>query len=576
MKKIELLAPVKKPEDIETIKDLDIKGVYVYHNYFLKNGFDKIKLFYDAAKSAGFEFYINFKHSISEKELNDTKKIITYLQLSPIDGVMINAYAMLELLKVPFLPFKVIIDSGLNVHNLATIEFIDSFITPEKIALTEEVYLKNISKIEKYSKYKFAVNSDNLPWCIEDIKKASSIDMVTIKGDFDTAKKLHNGIKLIRNIIDNPAEYKDKKLPFKQPKTTAYESNHFLGRFISEEGKEFSFRGNIKKYDWDFKGARLAKNIDLASLNLPKLNLKLKSIDQINALKQFIKKYNFNPVNSIEYGEILSTTDLAKNSFNSVMEKVKSFCLEYQIKLELSTPKILLERDFDRVYEHVLVCKKDLAPSSIIVNNVGFWWNMINDNDFSDVDLEIGQGMNLLSSMSIMCLANQHKVSAVDLSVFTSMKNLKYCMPKIVDKIPTRKLTVGGNIRVQSSGLCPLNKDPVVLSRLSCSAPCQRGEYAVFDPDLQKFFPIAVDGFCRMHMFKNQVLDIFKYVPKLEMIGVNEFCIDFNSLPAKLVPILLTRFINAQIDPQSYKPDINFIDNIYGIEQFFEGNGWKE
>lgn len=575
MRKIELLAPIKNIEDVEMIKNLGLKGVYVYHNYFLENGLSLIKDFHKTVKDAGMEFYVNFKHSVSEKELNDTKKIITYLQLSPIDGVLINTYAMLELLKTPFLPFKIIIDSGLNVHNLASIEFIDSFITPERIALTEEVYLKNISKIEKYSDYNFAVNSDNLPWCIEDIKKSKSINMVILKGDFSSAKKLCNGIKLIQNIIENPKEYKDKKLPFKQPKATAYESNHFLGRFISEEGNEFSFRGNIKRYDWDFKGARISKDIDLKSLNLPKLNLKLKSIEQINALKQFIKKNDFNPINSIEYGEILSTTDLARSSFNCIMEKVKSFCLEYNIKLELSTPKILLERDFDRVYEHVLLCKNELEPSSIIINNVGFWWNMINDSDFSDVDLELGQGLNLLSSLSILCLANQYKVSAVDLSVFTSMKNLKYCIPKIIGKIPTRKLTVGGNIRVQSSGLCPLNKDPVVLSRLSCPAPCKKGDYAVFDPDLQKFFPIAVDGFCRMHMFKNQVLDIFKYVHKLEMMGVNEFCIDLNSLPAKLVPILLTRFINAQINPDGYKNDVNFLNDFYGIQEFFAGR-WQD
>lgn len=570
MKKIQILAPIKNIEDIVPFENMDVKGVYIYHEYFLQNGFEQIPLFHQKAQEADLEFYICFRHSLSEKDMNDARKIIAYLQLSPIDGVMINAYAFLDILKNPYLPFKVIIDAGMNLHNLAGIEFIGSFITPESITLTEEVYLKNISRIKKYTKYKFSINSDNLPWCVDDIKKSRAIGLVILKGDFDTTRKLLNGVALIRNIIDNPKEYKNKRLPFKQPKNTAYESNHFLGRFITEEGNEIAFRGNIKKFEWESKGVKFAKDLDLESLNLPKLNLKMKSLAQINALKQFILKNKFNPVTSIEYGEILSTKDLAKNSYNDIMEKVQLFCSEYNIKLLLSTPKYLLERDFDRVYEHVLLSKKQLKPASIVINNIGFWWNMINDSDFANTPLEIGQGLNLLSSLSILCLAKQHKISAIDLSTFKNIKNLKYCMPKIIGEIPTKKITVGGNVRIQSSGLCPLNKDPVVVSRLSCSAPCQRSYYAMFDPDAQRLFPIAVDGFCRMHMYKNQVLDIFKYVPDLRKLGINEFIIDFHSIPSKFVPILLTRFVNAQADPKNYKQDINFLDNKYDVKSHFK------
>ncbi|MDD3419601.1 MAG: hypothetical protein PHE78_03250, partial [Candidatus Gastranaerophilales bacterium] len=99
---------------------------------------------------------------------------------------------------------------------------------------------------------------------------------------------------------------------------------------------------------------------------------------------------------------------------------------------------------------------------------------------------------------------------------------------------------------------------------------CQRSYYAMFDPDAQRLFPIAVDGFCRMHMYKNQVLDIFKYVPELRKIGINEFIIDFHSIPSKFVPILLTRFINAQADPKNYKQDIHFLDNKYDVKSYFK------
>ena len=571
MKKIQILAPIKNQKDIFALKKTDIqklglKGVYIYHDYFLEEGFDKIHAFYDEIRELGIEFYINFKNSIDEKQMNDAKKILTFLQIAPVDGVLVNDYAFLSLLKTDHLPFKVIVDSGFNMHNLAGVEFVSYFITPESITLTEEVYLKNISKIKKYTNTKFSINSDNLPWCAEDIKKSNAINLIIIKGDFNNQKKLINGIELIRNIIDNPKNYCDKKLPFRQTKDNSYETNHFMGRFISEDGNEIAFKGNIKKFEWDAKPVKLNKDLEFNNLHLPNINLRLKSLAQINALKTFIQKYNYNPVTSIEYGEILSTNDLAKNSYNDIMEKVQIFCSQYDIKLLLSTPKFLLERDFDRVYEHLLLCKKQLNPYSIVINNIGFWWNIINDEDFDNTKIELGPGLNIKSSPSILCLLRQHTIDAIDLSAFEHIKNLKYGMSQIKDKIPIRKLTVGGNVRIQSSGLCPLNKDPVVVSRLSCTAPCQKSYYAMLDPEINKPFPFAVDGFCRMHMYKNQVLDIFKYVPKLQKIGINEFIIDFHSIPSKFVPILLKRFINAYTSSQNYKTDANFLTCQYGLE----------
>lgn len=571
MKKIQILAPIKNKENLVALKSIDrkklgLKGVYIYHDYFLKEGFDKIHAFYDVAQEMGLEFYINFKNSIDEKQMNDAKKILAFLQVAPVDGVLVNDYAFLSLLKTEHSPFKVIIDSGFNMHNLSGIEFVSSFMTAENITLTEEVYLKNISKIKKYTNTKFAINSDNLPWCAEDIKKSNAINLIIIKGDFATNKKLLNGIELIRNIIDNPQDYCGKKLPFKQTKDNSYETNHFMGRFISEDGNEISFKGNIKKFEWDAKPVKLNKEINFEKLKLPNINLRLKSLAQINALKSFIQKYKYNPITSIEYGEILSTNDLAKNSYNDIMEKVQLFCSQYDIKLLLSTPKFLLERDFDRVYEHLLLCKKQLNPYSIVINNIGFWWNIINDEDFKNTKIELGPGLNIKSSPSILCLLEQHSIDAIDFSAFEHIKNLEYGMNQIIDKIPIRKLTVGGNVRIQSSGLCPLNKDPVVVSRLSCPAPCQKSYYAMLDPEINKPFPFAVDGFCRMHMYKNQVLDIFKCVPKLQQKGINEFIIDFHSIPSKFVPILIKRFINAYTDNKNYKPDINFLTNQYGLE----------
>ncbi|MCK7527877.1 MAG: hypothetical protein MZV64_64855 [Ignavibacteriales bacterium] len=139
-----------------------------------------------------------------------------------------------------------------------------------------------------------------------------------------------------------------------------------------------------------------------------------------------MKKLKFNFVDSIEYGEIINTADLARWSFNKIIEKVKKDCLECDIKLKISAPIILNERDFDRVYEYVkLLCLQAPTPSSIILNNIGYWWNVINDDDFKNIPLEFGTGLNLLNSSSLLCLANYHSVSAVDLSNFSNIEDIK-------------------------------------------------------------------------------------------------------------------------------------------------------
>jgi hypothetical protein len=207
---------------------------------------------------------------------------------------------------------------------------------------------------------------------------------------------------------------------------------------------------------------------------------------------------------------------------------------------------ILIERDFDRVYEYVKnLCLTEPAPSSIIINNIGYFWAFVNDDELHRIPVEIGQGINLLNSMSIKCINNLHPIETVDFSEFDDIKNIKNCIKKIRNVIPGKKLTIAGNVRIPSLGLCPLNNDTAIVSRLSCKAPCHRGNYALKDPSLNKIFPFVVDGFCRMHMFKDYILHLYNYIPKLEEAGINEFVIDMSNLPARYVSILLTYFLNA-------------------------------
>ncbi|MFH0703160.1 MAG: hypothetical protein V2B14_06460 [bacterium] len=568
MKNPKILSPINCIQDMDLVAKTKCKSVYLYHSYFLEEkNYNLIFDYIEEAKKYDFEFFINFKSTINEIEVEKIKNFLDFLIKHPVSGILINSFNILshihiESIKSNKLPFKVFIDSGLNIHNLSGIEFVNWFYPIENINITEEIYLKNLMKIKKYTNFKLSIDTNNLPWIAEDILRKKTIETIIIKGDFKDSEEMIQGICSIEKILENPKIFKDQKLPFKHLGNSCYKSNHFLGEFLSSSGKDFKFTGNIQQFNWKFKGVRLKqKSVDITKI--PRLSLRLTSLEQFKYLKKYLKTLSFNPVYSIEYGEIINTFDLSKYSFNKILEKIKKDCLQYNIKLQLSTPKILIERDFDRVYEYVkLLCTKFPYPSSIIINNIGYWWTIINDTDFEKISVELGQGLNLLNSDSILSLVNQHPVLSVDLSNFTDINNIKFCIDKIKDKIPNKKLTIAGNIRISSSGLCPLNNDSAILSRLSCSAPCRHGNYAILDPTIGELFPIAVDGFCRMHLFKNQILDLFKYLNYFQNTGINEFVIDFSGLPAKLVPILLNRFLNS-LNCENYTSDPNFIINQY-------------
>jgi len=546
MKDILIVAPIKKPEDIESFLPFTkCRDFYVYYNKFLNNNFNYINDFIQAAHQNNSKIYINFKHDISEEDLTEIKKMIKFLKTTKIDGIFINNFAILEAIKIFSLPFRIIIDSYFDIHNLSGIDFVNTFHKVDEVIITEEVYLKNIAKIKKYTNLPLAIDSDNLPWCAEEIKKLKAIDSVVIKGKFNSSEEILEGIQLVEKILEKPKMFKNQKLPFKHLRKSVYKTNHFSGEMLSAQGKDFKFSRNIQKFDWEIKKTRFKKDIDYKKEENFKINLRLSSLEQFKPIKKFIQKLGFNPINSIEYGEILSTVDLAKSSFNEIIKDVKKFCYDQNIKLQLSTPRILIERDFDRVYEYVKnLCLEEPVPNSLIINNIGYFWAVINDPELSKIPIELGQGISLLNSMSINCLNNLHPINTVD---FTTFRNVEETIKKIKNTIETKKYTIAGSVRVPSLGLCPLNNDSAIISRLSCKAPCHKGEYALKDPSLKKIFPFTVDGFCRMHMFEDKILERFDEVDNLIKIGINEFVFDFSALPAKFIPIILTNFFNSRV-----------------------------
>lgn len=544
MKEIKIVSPIKKPEDIDLFaKETSCREYYVYYKKFLNNNFDYVNEFVESAKRNDCKIYINFKHDITEENLPEIKRMLKFLKTAGIDGIFINSFAILEAIKVFNLPFKVIVDSYFDIHNLSGIDFINNFHKIDEIIITEEIYMKNIAKIKKYTNLPLAIDTDNLPWCAEDIKKLKAIDKVVIKGKFANSEEILEAIELIEKILDKPKLFKNQKLPFKHVRKSIYQTNHFSGEMVSAQGKDFKFSRNIQTFEWDIKRPRITKDIDFSKNENFKINLRLSEQAQLKELEKYIKKIGTNPIYSIEYGEIVSTCDLSTSSYNEIIKKVKKFCQKHGIKFQLSTPRILIERDFDRVYEYnKQLLLESPEPDSLIINNIGFFWAIINDSEINHIPIEIGQGINLLNSMSIKCLNNLSQIDTIDFTSFTDLESAIQTVKKVKNIIPNRKYTIAGNIRVPSLGLCPLNNDSAIISRLSCKAPCHRGEFALKDPSLKKIFPFTCDGFCRMHMFEDTVLQDFSKTDTLVKAGFNELVFDFSALNAKYVPILLNKF----------------------------------
>ncbi len=544
MKDIVVVAPVKKPEDIELFSSrTKCRDYYVYYKKFLNDNFEYVNEFVETAKKFDCKIYINFKHDITEDNLPEIKRMLKFLKTAGIDGIFINSFAILEAIKVFKLPFKIIVDSYFDIHNLSGIDFINNFHKVDEVIITEEIYLKNIAKIKKYTKLPLAIDADNLPWCAEDIKKSGAVDKVVIKGKFATSDEILEGIELVENILAKPKIFKNHKLPFKHVRKSIYQTNHFTGDMVCAEGKDFKFSRNIRNFEWEIEQVAQPVNINFTKTDDLKINLRLSELAQIKELGKYIKKFGTNPIHSIEYGEILSTSDLSTSSFSEIITKVKKFCQKHDIKFQLSTPRILIERDFDRVYEYVKqLLLENPTPDSLIINNIGYFWAVINDDDINHIPVEIGQGINLLNSLSIKCLNNLAPISTIDFTSFSDMESAIRTIKKLKGVIPNKKYTIAGNIRVPALGLCPLNNDSAIISRLSCKAPCHKGGFALNDPSLKKIYPFTCDGFCRMHMFEDKILEDFDKVDTLKNAGVNEFVFDFSALNAKFVPILLNKF----------------------------------
>ena len=152
MHNISIISPIKTPEDIRNLaQNTNCSIFYVYYHKFLHNNFEKVQEYIDAAAECNAKIFINFKHNIAEDDLPQIIEFINYLKSTKINGIFVNSYAILEAIKSHEISFKVIIDSYFDIHNVAAIEFLNTFHKIDGLILTEEIYTKNIAKIKKYT-----------------------------------------------------------------------------------------------------------------------------------------------------------------------------------------------------------------------------------------------------------------------------------------------------------------------------------------------------------------------------------------------------------------------------------------
>ncbi len=71
-----------------------------------KGTFEYINEYIAAAKQTGSKIFVNFKHTITEEDVTVTKKFIEFLTTTEIDGIFVNSYGILEIIKTMDLPFR--------------------------------------------------------------------------------------------------------------------------------------------------------------------------------------------------------------------------------------------------------------------------------------------------------------------------------------------------------------------------------------------------------------------------------------------------------------------------------------
>lgn len=317
------------------------------------------------------------------------------------------------------------------------------------------------------------------------------------------------------------------------------EINHYKKTFKDENGLEVGFSGNIKPFE--FLPVKKVKSFyGHEKFFSHKISVRLFSLAQIQELKNFIVQNGYNPFYSLEFGEIVSTSDLYKKNIYEILKEVFDFCEHYNINFEYSTPKTLIDRDFERVYNDAKNFCLKYPPKSIIVNNYNFLKKILTDVDMKNFKIEAGYGLLLDEDFQNEKQSYLKNLSAINLSPIKSMPAIQKFIQQTKGVEIEKKYTVSGCVKVQSRGICPLNDELPTISRISCKAPCHNNFYAIEIKG--KLYPFVTDGFCGVHLFENEIEILNKNYRCLSEIGINVFTIDCTAINQSFLQDLFLAF----------------------------------
>ena len=564
-----LIVPIHKEEMIAPAKAEGADILYVdYKNFVKNNRFSKPQLirYIKVAHGLSIPIYLSFGAAIFEEDLPAITNIIDQLSTINIDGIMVNDFSVMEIIKHKKhkdLKFNIHLDSGLNLHNIAGCEMLKKW-KAKSINITEEIYLKNVTRIKKYTNKTICININEAMWLLN-YAVNWGIDLFKIDGTYEDLsricllisflKEIISDIKLNRGFDNLKVEQVLNLMDHSKPRRH-YRTDHFTRKIKDFSGNDFEFTGNIKIFNWDeTKFIHPETTIDYSNIDKKstRLRLRLTKIEHLSVIEKYINTTGSNFIDIIEYGDIISPSDLAKHSYTNIISKVKQFCKQYNMNLYLTTPKTLIERDIERVADTMkYLCYREPQPQGLVLNNFGLWRTVSNSRKLKDLNIELGYGLNIFNSKAVRLFESTCPVRGFNVPNYLEYNDIKGMLDNI--KIPDRSFIVLGSSKLDTSGLCPLNNDLAIVSRLQCRAPCQKASYAIVDPFTNDMLPMVLDGFCRFHLAQSYIEDHLQNIDQLIDIGITDFTLDFSALPAEMIPPLLDRYCIALLSPEIYQP----------------------
>ncbi|RAI15841.1 MAG: hypothetical protein DKM22_01435 [Candidatus Melainabacteria bacterium] len=269
---------------------------------------------------------------------------------------------------------------------------------------------------------------------------------------------------------------------------------------------------NTKILDFSDEDRNNFRNFDF------KTNFRISSLEQLKTIESC-----FLP-DIIEAGEIISTRDIATTKFVDVIHSIQNFCKKNKIQFHLSTPKILIERDFERVYDEIKSLNK--GTDCIIINNSKFLKRFVSEN--IDIPIELGYGLEI-NKNNLEEYTNLKNVKCFDFTKNLSLPNEKFSM---------KKYTIAGVLKMDKIINCPL-KNPQ-KSGFLCDAKCKDNFFEITQNENN--FPIICDGFCNCHMYED-IFSNFEKINYLKAIGINIFTFDFTPLQSYYIPYFIRLFM---------------------------------